>query len=416
MTQATLERPEVSSDKVVAKRPRRRMLAIAEFLLFLIVGLLLLEPVLKIAGVGDEENYLLDDKIGWKPVPNRSATHRTEGYSRYKINSLGMRDKERTIAKPANTFRIAVLGCSMTEGRQVPLDQNYCSVLEKQLNKKGGATKYEVLNFAVSAYTLGQEYLRLKDFALQFEPDLVVFTARPNALLYMGPDLDKGFFNARPVFGVMPDGTLVEDHNFQRHWTASAEGKRVKNFTWLSTYSNLYGVVGKCAYSLAEYRKNLISNIYLKFVPRQKRQQILASLWVPGVDVRDSMKSQNVALDYLGKVTAAIVRESKSECDKANCRFVLAYLPTQSRYLNAKEQQIIHKFSEEMKIDLVDLNPEFEQLQSVSATPLYIDIHPSKFGHEMMAASFKTHLEKIGVLKLSQEANSVKAKLSSNSN
>jgi len=416
MTKATLERPDLERDEIAVKKPRRRLFAIAEFLLFLIVGLLLLEPALKLAGVGDEENYLLDDKVGWKPVPNRSATNRTEGYSRYKINSLGMRDIERSIAKPANTFRIAVLGCSMTEGKQVSLEQNYCRVLEKELNKKAGATKYEVLNFAVSAYTLGQEYLRLKDFALQFKPDLVVFTARPNALLYMGPDLDKGFFNARPVFGVMPDGTLVEDHNFQRHWTASAEGRRVKNFTWLSTYSSLYAVIGRCAYSLAEYKKNLITRIYLRFVPKQKRQQILASLWTPGVDVRDSGKAQSNALDYLGQVAAAIVRESKSECDKAHCRFVLAYLPTQSRYMNAKEQQIIHKFSESMKIDLVDLNPEFEHLQSVSTKPLYIEIHPSKFGHEMMATFLKTQLEKKGLLKSSQEASSDRTDLSSNLN
>ena len=115
MTLSTLEKTEITGHSVAAKKPRRRLLSIVEFLLFLIVGLVLLEPVLKLAGVADEENYLLDDKIGWKPVPNRSATFRGEGYSRYKINSLGMRDKERTIAKPPNTFRIAVIGCSMTE-------------------------------------------------------------------------------------------------------------------------------------------------------------------------------------------------------------------------------------------------------------------------------------------------------------
>jgi hypothetical protein len=416
MTLSTLEKPEVTGDSVATKKPRRRLLSIVEFLLFLIIGLLLLEPVLKLAGVADEENYLLDDKIGWTPVPNRCATFRGEGYSRYKINSLGMRDKERTLAKPPNTFRIAVIGCSMTEGKQVPLENTYCSVLEKQLNKDGGAIKYEVLNFAVSAYTLGQEYLRLKNFALQFKPDLVVFTARPNALLYMGPDLDKGFFNARPVFGVMPDGTLVEDHNFQKHWTASADGKRVKNFTWLSTYSCLYGVVGKCAYSLAEYKKNFVAHIYLKFASKRQRQRMLASLSLPGVDVRDSMKTRSVALDYLGKVAAALVRESKNECDKAHCRFLLAYLPTQTRYMNANEQQIIHKFAEDMKIDLVDFNPEFEHLQSVSLTPLYIDIHPSKFGHEKIAAYLKTQLEKKGLLKLSNGANSVESNVSSNVN
>lgn len=416
MTLSTLEKPEVIDDRAAAKKPRPRLLSLFEFLLFLTVGLLLLEPVLKLAGVADEENYLLDDKIGWTPVPNRTATFRAEGYSRYRINSLGMRDKERSIVKPPNTFRIAVLGCSMTEGKQVPLENTYCSVLEKQLNKDGGAIKYEVLNFAVSAYTLGQEYLRLKNFALQFKPDLVIFTVRPNALLYMGPDFDKGFFNARPVFGVMPDGTLIEDHNFQKYWTASAEGQRAKNFAWLSTHSCLYGVVGKCAYSLAEYKKNFVARMLFKFASKERRKQILASYTPLGVDVRDSMKAQGVALDYLGKVAATIVRESKRECDKAHCRFLLAYLPIQRQYMNAKEQQIIHKFSEDMKLELVDFSAEFDHLQSVSLSPLYIDIHPSKFGHEKIAAYLKMQLDRKGLLELSNGAASLNSDVSSNVN
>ena len=84
--------------------------------------------------------------------------------------------------------------------------------------------------------------------------------------------------------------------------------------------------------------------------------------------------------------------------------------------MNASEQQIIHRFSEDMKLELVDFNPEFEHLQSVSLTPLYIDIHPSKFGHEKIAAYLKTQLEKKGLLKLSNGANSVESDVSLNVN
>ncbi|MCC7529466.1 MAG: hypothetical protein IT342_13160 [Candidatus Melainabacteria bacterium] len=406
MTQTTLERPQAKSEPFVAKEPSRRLLAAAEFMLFLIVGLLLLEPILKIGGVVDEENYAIDKRIGWTPVPNRSATYRSEGYSRYKINSLGMRDVERTIAKPPNTFRIAVLGCSVTEGKQVPIDQTYCRVLENQLNASGGPIKYEVLNFAVSAYTLGQEYLRMKCFALQFKPDLVIFTARPNALLYMGPNHKAGFFNSRPIFGVMPDGSLVEDHHFQNHWLASAEGRRVQNTRWLSDNSSLYALIGKCAFSLAEFKKKLTTEFALLFAPKRKRANIIAGSLLPGVDVRTSKQTLSGALDYLGQVAAAIVKEAKGECDKAKCRFLLAYLPASARYRDAKEAKIFSDFCRSMKIDYVDLNPEFDRIERTSTTPLYVEIHPSKFGHERMANSFHRLFQEGGYLKSSQQAGS----------
>lgn len=399
MTQATLEKTEVRSAAPRAARTRGKWFALAEFCLFLIVGLLLLEPVLKIGGVADEENYVLDERLGWTPVPNRSATYRNEGYSRYTINSLGMRDVERSIAKPANTFRIAVLGCSVTEGKQVPIEQTYCSLLERELNKQGGPVKYEVLNFAVSAYTLGQEYLRLKHFAMQFKPDLVIFTVRPNALLYMGPDLRNGFFSARPVFGVMPDGTLVEDHHFQKHWLQSAEGKRIQATAWLSTYSHLYALVGKSAYNLVEYKKTFGQNRRAS----KARPAFEGSNNELEVDAQ-LKRTMNTALDYLGKVAAALVKESKTLCDKEGSKFLVVYLPSTQKYRYWLEEDIIESFCKKLNVNYVDCNPDFDRIEKTSKRNLYIEVHPSKFGHEKMAEFLKSQLERSGLLKVSERA------------
>ncbi len=131
---------------------------------------------------------------------------------------------------------------------------------------------------------------------------------------------------------------------------------------------------------LRNTRKNFVAKLYLHFAPPKKRQELLATVILPGVDVRTSTPTNSGALDYLGKVAAAIVKEAKSECDKAHCQFLLAYLPIQSRYRDPKEAQIIGNFSKQMNIDFVDLNPEFDQTERVSSAPLYIDIHPSKAG------------------------------------
>ncbi len=399
MTQATLEKTEVKRSAQPQVKSRSKWMALAEFCVFLVVGLLLLEPIFKLGGVCDEENYRVDRKVGWTPVPKRSATYRTEGYSRYTVNSLGMRDKERTIAKPANTYRIAVMGCSITEGKQVAVEDTYCSLLEKQLNKNGGPVKYEVLNFAVSAYTLGQEYLRMKHFAMQFKPDLVIFTVRPNALLYMGPDLRKGFFSARPVFGVMPDGTLVEDHHFQNHWLQSAEGKRVQNTFWLSTYSALYALVGKSAYNLAEYKKG--------FGKKSPQRQSRAAFDGTNNELEEDAllkKTMSSAIDYLGKVAAAIVREAKALCDKDKSKFLVVYLPATRKYRDELEGSIVERFCKQLNVNYLDCNPDIDRIEQSEKRSLYVEVHPSKLGHEKIAESLYSFLQRSGYLKSSEHA------------
>lgn len=403
MTQATLEKAEVESIALPQVQSRSKWTALAEFCVFLVVGLLLLEPIFKLGGVCDEENYKVDRKVGWTPVPNRSATYRTEGYSRYTVNSLGMRDKERKIAKPANTYRIAVMGCSITEGKQVAVEDTYCSLLEKKLNKIGGPVKYEVLNFAVSAYTLGQEYLRMKHFAMQFKPDLVIFTVRPNALLYMGPDLRKGFFSARPVFGVMPDGKLVEDHHFQNHWLQSAEGKRVQNTLWLSTYSHLYALVGKSAYNLAEYKRS--------FSKSGRQRKSFAAIDGTSNELEEDallQKTMNSAIDYLGKVAAAIVREAKALCDRQNSKFVVVYLPATSKYRDSAEGSIVEKFCKQLNVNYLDCNPDLDRVEKAEKKSLYVEVHPSKLGHEKIAGCLYSFLQRSGYLKPREQADFAK--------
>lgn len=394
MTQATIEKTEVRSSAPVAKDLSRKgtgtvafkkARAFGEFCVFLVVGLLLLELLFKVAGICDEENYLVDKRLGWVPVPNRSATYRTEGFSRYTINSLGMRDKERTIAKPPNTFRIAVMGCSVTEGKEVFIDRTYCSLLEKQLNQQGGPVKYEVLNFAVAAYHLGQEYLRLKHFALQFKPDLVVFTVRPNALLYMGGRAESGLFGAPPLFGIQANGKLFEDHHVQEHWFRTGEGKRVQKNVWLGTHSRLYSLIGKCVYNLDEHRKKFGRP---PVAPKKNAE-----------DKAEAEERINNALVYLSKVAGALIADSKAICDKEQSEFMVLYLPFKSKYRSALEGKLIKDFCELHKVKFADCNPDFDKIQRSSTRELYLRAHPSRFGHEKIAEYLKTYLERNGLLK-----------------
>jgi hypothetical protein len=99
----------------------------------------------------------------------------------FTTNSHGMRDREYTVEKPPVTFRVAVLGSSIDMGWGVDVDETYVNLLEDWLNahaeKRGVRRRYQVLNFAVAAYSPLQRLESYRRKAREFRPDLVIYSA-----------------------------------------------------------------------------------------------------------------------------------------------------------------------------------------------------------------------------------------------
>ncbi len=91
-------------------------------------------------------------------------------------NSLGFRDREYSLSKPKDVFRIVGIGDSICYGENVEFDKRFLKLIEKWLNKSSRSknNKYEVINCAVPGYNLTQYYLDLKEKALKYNPDLVI--------------------------------------------------------------------------------------------------------------------------------------------------------------------------------------------------------------------------------------------------
>lgn len=90
-------------------------------------------------------------------------------------NSDGLRDIDHTINKPDNVYRIIALGDSFTFGWGVNLNDTWWKVLEDKLNsEKSSRYKYEIINLGVFMYTYDQQFLRLKDKGLNYQPDMVI--------------------------------------------------------------------------------------------------------------------------------------------------------------------------------------------------------------------------------------------------
>lgn len=118
------------------------------------------------------------------------------------INAYGMRDKAYSLQKPNNTFRIAVLGDSITQGNGIEYHETYATRLEEMLNADENISyDVEVLNFGVIGYSFSQYIELYKTKVKQFEPDLVIVGQCINDLEYYGSHEVTVFKNAiKPIY------------------------------------------------------------------------------------------------------------------------------------------------------------------------------------------------------------------------
>src|SRR5436190_23049047 len=117
------------------------------------------EAALRLAGFSYPNFWEPDPLTGSKLAPGMEGWQRDEGRAYVKVNSQGLRDREHSLAKPAGTYRIAVLGDSYTEAMPVELDQALWALLPKELEASGFACgrKVDAVNFGVSGYGTGHE-------------------------------------------------------------------------------------------------------------------------------------------------------------------------------------------------------------------------------------------------------------------
>jgi hypothetical protein len=162
--------------------------------------------------------FTTDPLLGWSLRPGSSAWQVDEGVAWVKINSHGYRDRERTISKPPGVYRVAVLGDSFTEARQLDIDKTFTSLAEGELNRRHcfGARKVEVLNFGTLGYNTGQELLLLRERVWKFSPDIVVLNFYTgNDIIDHNRALNTVLPDLAPYF-VLRNGKLELDDSFRR--------------------------------------------------------------------------------------------------------------------------------------------------------------------------------------------------------
>ncbi|MGH7618612.1 MAG: GDSL-type esterase/lipase family protein [Gemmatimonadaceae bacterium] len=130
----------------------------------------------------------------WPRLEDTQASHNVGGFlktqlvpnarinflgSVFSVNRWGMRDGDYALEKPAGVRRMALMGASVEMGWGVGDGEPFEAVTERRLNRDLSdrtGKRYEILNFAIGAYTVPQQILTL-DRVLEFKPDVVILAA-----------------------------------------------------------------------------------------------------------------------------------------------------------------------------------------------------------------------------------------------
>jgi lysophospholipase L1-like esterase len=180
--------PQPESTSLHKPRIARILVRLGVSLVSVVVALLVLEFAARIIVDGDGMNYGVEMWKYARELKRTSANfdmaHEHVPNSRaflmgqdVKISAQGLRDREFSLEKPSNTYRILVLGDSMTFGWGAAADQVYAKVLERLLNENeasGEGLRFEVINSGVGNYNTKQEVAYFCERGVGFEPDMVL--------------------------------------------------------------------------------------------------------------------------------------------------------------------------------------------------------------------------------------------------
>lgn len=164
-------------------------------------------------------------------IPNVTYHQKTpEIWVELRINSQGIRsDKEFTLDKPDDTFRIILLGDSFFMGYEVELENSMSWLLEDKLNDKG--LKTEVINLAVSGFGTAENLITLKNRGTKFNPNLVIMEWHST---------DPADNIRSNLFQLNDTGLREKNKNYLPGIAARDALMKIPGYQWLTGSSHLY--------------------------------------------------------------------------------------------------------------------------------------------------------------------------------
>jgi hypothetical protein len=154
-----------------------------------------------------------DKDFGFESTPGAHGIWATENRARVQLNSLGLRDVERDLAKPAGTFRVGLLGDSMVEAAQVSHEATFGAIAERRLRADGYSV--ELINLAIAGPSPIRQLWRLERRGYPLDLDLVVANSAASSFLF-GKLLDD---SENPAYVHLGNGQLAVGYGFRERFS-----------------------------------------------------------------------------------------------------------------------------------------------------------------------------------------------------
>jgi hypothetical protein len=288
------------------------------------------------------------------------------------FNSIGMRDREHVVEKPAGVFRVLLLGDSFMEALQVPFEASLPSLLERGLVERTGR-RVEVVNAGVSGWGTDDELRYLTRYGLRYQPDLVLVA------MTLHNDISD---NLREEWHTLRDGVLVEQPVVPM---SSLRYKTAQLKAFIATHFQLYQLWRKVRHrgEIRQIGRQLNSHVVQLFhEPTPEKIAI-------GVELTDHLLAaiRDTTRASGGHVAVVLLPLKYQLSDSTFARFVQsAGMPAQAMQIG-KPQQMITRITDSLGIPVIDLLPRFRHWTADSAAPLYLewDGHWNEAGHRLAA-------------------------------
>ena len=296
----------------------------------LVVAVLLMEAATRMFSSVQPPLFVNDPRVGKTYLPGTTTTiHSSEsGHDVVlRINRDGMRDRDHVYGRSSGTRRIAILGDSMIAAMQTDEEHTTVRVLERLLGQSAPGDGWDVMSFAVSGSSTGQELALYREVASRYDVDTVI------CAFFVGNDFgdnSPGLTSSRHriYFDVDEQGNLFQ-------LPVSVTQSRASR--WLNAHSRLYVL-----------QKNVKHSV-------QGRVEEGLGILPAGKLVfrRNPPPEGRHAWDILEQ----LVRTMKAEVEAHGSRFALAVLPAAEQIYDEPWDEIL-ELSADGRDDMDRDNPE----------------------------------------------------------
>jgi hypothetical protein len=363
----------------------------------LVLGIAVLEIGIRILHLEKDTFWQPHELYGWAHIPNREGWWFSPEFQvKVKINSKGLREREIPYDKPAGVIRILLLGDSMTEAIQVPLENTFAYLLESRLNQIAGANQFQVINAGVSHYGTDNELLYFQYEGYKYEPDIVILAfLTTNDVSNNSYELGGG----SPYFILNAKGELeIKDFPLP---TDNSIPNRLRLF--LGTNFQSYNFVSRTVRTQIPTVVGFLQSLGIM----RKASQASMTNGIP-TDFFVYAANYETRWENAWAITQQLILQIKREVEARNARFMVVIFSPQfvhvreqnwQEYLNAfpamnqlewdldKPDRLMVEFLREQQIPFLHTTPYFQAEAKRTSEPLYFpaDGHLSPAGHRLAA-------------------------------